>query len=261
MSHPAVAEINAAFAARLRAGETLLGAIVALPCAEVAELFSRAGFDWLLIDTEHAPLDALAAQRLLQAARCPCLVRVPAGEEAMIKKALDIGAAGVVVPQVGSAAEAERIVRYCKYPPRGSRGVGIVRAQGYGLDFEQYVAGANDSVIVMLQIEHIDAVNNIESIVRVPGVDALMIGPYDLSGSMGRLGQVNHPEVEQAIETVRRACAAAGMKLAIFAASAEGMKPYIGKGYTLPIAGMDMMLLAAAAKGVVQALKQAARRG
>ena len=255
MRHPSIAEVNAAFAARLRAGETLLGSIIALPCAEVAELFSRAGFDWLLIDTEHAPLDALVAQGLLQAARCPCLVRVQAGEEAVIKKALDIGAAGVVVPQVNSAEDAERIVGYCKYPPRGSRGVGIVRAQGYGLDFQEYVAGANDHVVVMLQIEHIDAVNNIESIVRVPGVDALMIGPYDLSGSMGLLGQVNHPEVEQAMETVRRACAAVGMKLAIFAASAEGMKPYMQKGYTLPIAGMDLMLLSAAARGMVQALK------
>lgn len=255
MSHASIAEINAAFAARVRAGETLLGSIIALPCAEVAEMFSRAGFDWLFVDTEHAPLDPLAAQGLLQAARCPCLVRVPAGEEAAIKKALDIGAAGVVVPQVNSAEDAERIVRYCRYPPRGSRGVGIVRAQGYGLDFKEYVEGANDSVIVMLQIEHIDAVNNIDSIVRVPGVDALMIGPYDLSGTMGKLGQVNDPEVEQAIETVRKACAAAGMKLAIFASTAEGMKPYLRKGYTLPIAGMDLMLLAAAARGVVQSLK------
>ncbi len=253
--HPSIAEMNAAFAARLRAGETLLGAIIALPCAEVAELFSRAGFDWLFIDTEHAPLDPLAAQGLLQAARCPCLVRVPVGEEAVIKKALDIGAAGVVVPQVNNAADAERIVRYCKYPPRGSRGVGIVRAQGYGLDFQEYVSSANDNVIVMLQIEHVDAVRNIDAIVRVPGVDALMIGPYDLSGTMGRLGEVDDPEVQQAIETVRKACAAAGMKLGIFAATAAGMQPYIGKGYTLPIAGMDLMLLADAARRMVQALK------
>jgi 2-keto-3-deoxy-L-rhamnonate aldolase RhmA len=255
MDHPSVAEINAEFARRLRAGERLLGSIVTLSSPDVAELFSRAGFDWLFVDTEHAPLDALAAQGLLQAARCPCLVRVHAGEEAVIKKALDIGPAGVIVPQVNSAADAERIVRYCKYPPRGSRGVGIVRAQGYGLDFQEYVASANDNVIVMLQIEHIEAVKNIEAIVRVPGVDALMIGPYDLSGSMGKLGRVNDAEVEGAIETVRKACAAAGMKLGIFAATAEAMKPYIEKGYTLPIAGMDLMLLSAAAKGIVQALK------
>jgi 4-hydroxy-2-oxoheptanedioate aldolase len=255
MDHPSIAEINAEFARRLRAGERLLGSIVTLSSPEVAELFSRAGFDWLFVDTEHAPLDALAAQGLLQAARCACLVRVHAGEEAVIKKALDIGPAGVIVPQVNSAADAERIVRYCKYPPRGSRGVGIVRAQGYGLDFQEYVASANDNVIVMLQIEHIDAVKHIEAIVRVPGVDALMIGPYDLSGSMGKLGRVNDAEVEGAIETVRKACAAVGMKLGIFTATAEGMKPYIEKGYTLPIAGMDLMLLSAAAKGIVQALK------
>lgn len=255
MNHPSVAAINADFARRLRSGERLLGAIVTLSSPDVAELFSRAGFDWLFVDTEHAPLDTLAAQGLLQAARCPCLVRVHVGEEAVIKKALDIGPAGVIVPQVNSAADVERIVRYCKYPPRGSRGVGIVRAQGYGLDFQEYVDGANDNTIVMLQIEHIDAVKNIDAIVRVPGVDALMIGPYDLSGSMGKLGQVNDPEVQAAIETVRKACAAAGMKLGIFAATADAMQPYIAKGYTLPIAGMDLMLLAAAAKGIVQALK------
>ena len=159
------------------------------------------------------------------------------------------------MPQVKNAADAERIVRYCKYPPRGSRGVGIVRAQGYGLDFQEYVSSANDNVIVMLQIEHVDAVRNIESIVRVPGVDALMIGPYDLSGTMGKLGRVDDPEVQQAIETVRKACAAAGMKLGIFAATAAGMQPYVKKGYTLPIAGMDLMLLADAARRMVQALK------
>jgi len=255
MSHPSVAEINAGFAARLRAGETLLGAIIALPCAEAAEMFSRAGFDWLIVDTEHSPMEPLVAQALLQAARCPCLVRVPVGEEAVIKKVLDLGAAGVVVPQVNTAADAERMVRYCKYPPLGSRGAGIARAHGYGLDFQQYVAGANDNIIVMLQIEHIDAVRNIEAIVRVPGVDAVMIGPYDLSGTMGKPGRVNDPEVEQAMEVVRVACAAVGMKLGIFAATAEGMKPYIQKGYTLPIAGMDLMLLSAAARAMVQALK------
>ena len=255
MSHPSIAEINARFAARLRAGETLLGAIIALPSPEVAEMFSRAGFDWLFIDTEHAPLDALAAQGLLQAARCPCMVRVPAGEEWLIKKALDIGAAGVVVPQVNTAADAERIARYCRYPPRGSRGTGLARAQGYGLDFGEYVASANDNVVVMLQIEDIAAVRNIDAIARVPGVDALMIGPYDLSATMGKAGQVNDPEVEQAIESVRAACAAAGMRLAIFAATAEGMKPYLAKGYTLPIAGVDLMLLATAARNLVQALK------
>ena len=182
-------------------------------------------------------------------------MRVAAGEEALIKKALDLGAAGVVVPQVANAAEAERIVRCCRYPPQGSRGVGIVRAQGYGLDFAAYVAAANAGVVVMLQIEHIDAVREIGAIARVPGVDALMIGPYDLSGSIGKLGRVDDPEVEQAIEIVRSECAAVRMPLAIFTATAEAMKPYLAKGYSLPIAGMDLMLLAAAARGVVQALK------
>ena len=129
------------FRAKLQAGELLVGTIVTLPTPEIAELLTSLGFDWLFIDTEHAPFDARDAQRLLQAAGrdCPCLVRVPAGDEVWIKKALDIGATGVIVPQVNSPERAAQIVRLCKYPPEGVRGVGIARAHGYGARFQDYV--------------------------------------------------------------------------------------------------------------------------
>ena len=145
------------FATRLRRGDTLLGTIVTLAAPEVPELLSAAGLDWLFIDCEHAPLDFLAAQALLQAARVPCVVRVPDGHEATLKKALDIGAAGVVIPMVNSGQQARGIVSFCKYPPLGTRGVGIVRAQSYGLSFQDYVAHANESTAVIVQVEHISA--------------------------------------------------------------------------------------------------------
>jgi 2-dehydro-3-deoxyglucarate aldolase len=243
------------FAVRLRRGDRLIGSFVTLPALEVAEVMSAAGFDCLLIDCEHAPLDAMWAQRLLQAARVPGLLRVADAHESTLKHALDIGAAGVVVPMVNTAQQARAIVSFCKYPPLGSRGVGIVRAQGYGLGFQEYVAHANESTAVIVQIEHIAAVENIDAILAVSGVDAAFIGPYDLSGSMGRLGQVDHIDVLAAIEGVRFACERAGMPLGIYVGSAAAAKPYLEKGFSLIAVGIDAMLLGNAARQIVHALK------
>lgn len=243
------------FATRLRRGDTLLGTIVTLASAEVPELLSAAGFDWLFVDCEHAPLDFLAAQTLLQAARAPCVVRVPDGHEATLKKALDIGAAGVVIPMVNTAQQARAVVSFCKYPPLGTRGVGIVRAQGYGASFREYVAHANETTAVIVQVEHISAVENIDAIVTVPGVDAVFVGPYDLSGSMGRLGEVDHIDVLAAIEGVRLACERAGMPLGIYVGTAQAAKQYLQKGFTLLAVGIDALLLAQTARQIVQALR------
>jgi 2-dehydro-3-deoxyglucarate aldolase/4-hydroxy-2-oxoheptanedioate aldolase len=242
------------FAARLRRGDRLIGSFVTLPALEVAELMGAAGFDWLVVDCEHAPLDALWAQRLLQAARIPGVIRVSDGHESTLKHALDTGAAGVLVPMVNSAQQARAIVSHCKYPPAGSRGVGIVRAQGYGLGFQEYVAQANEATAVIVQIEHITAVESIDAIVAVPGVDAAFVGPYDLSGSMGRLGQVDHIDVLAAIEGVRLGCERAGMPLGIYAGSAAAAQRYLEQGFKLVVVGIDAHLLGQAARQIVQAL-------
>lgn len=192
-------ELAKRFSQRLRARERLVGTVVTLAAPEVAEILSASGLDWLFVDMEHAPLDPLAAQRLLAASRLPCVVRVPDGEEATLKKALDLGAAGVMVPMVNSAAQAETIVRLCKYPPRGTRGVGIGRAHAYGPGFADYVREADAATIVVVQCERAAAVEAIDAIARVEGVDAVLVGPYDLSGSLGRLGEIDHPEVQTAI--------------------------------------------------------------
>ncbi len=247
--------MNDPFATRLRRGDRLIGSIVTLPALEVPEVMSAAGLDWLFVDCEHAPLDTLWAQRLLQAARVPGVLRVADSHESTLKRALDTGAAGVVVPMVNTAQQARAVVSFCKYPPLGSRGVGIVRAQGYGLGFQDYVAHANESTAVIVQIEHISAVENIEAIVAVPGVDAAFVGPYDLSGSMGRLGEVDHIDVLAAIEGVRFACERAGMPLGIYVGSAAAAKPYLEKGFTLIAVGIDALLLGQAARQIVQALK------
>ena len=174
------------FRKRLLGGDVLVGTLITIPSAEVAEIMAGVGFDWLFIDTEHSPFNAHGAQTILQAAgqNCPCVVRVPANDEVWIKKALDIGADGIIAPQVNSAADAEAIVRMCKYPPDGTRGVGIGRAHQYGLGFNQYMERANNEIAVILQAETAQALKNIFEIVKVPGIDAIFIGPYDLSARM-----------------------------------------------------------------------------
>jgi 2-dehydro-3-deoxyglucarate aldolase len=237
------------FRQRLKDHETLLSTIVSLAAPEVAEVLSAVGFDWLFVDAEHNPLDALAIQRiLLGAGSTPCLVRLAQGDEVSIKKALDGGATGIIAPLVNSAEQAAQVVRYAKYAPLGTRGVGVGRAHGYGFKFQEYVSQANDETVVVVQAEHIDAVNNMEAIVQVPGLDAVFVGPYDLSASLGRLGDVNHPDVVSAIEHVTEVCKAAHLPLGIFGISSEAVQPYIERGYTLLAVSIDTILLGTAAR-------------
>lgn len=246
------------FRERLRSGELLVGPMVTLGSPEVAEILSGVGYDWLFVDAEHGPFEALQIQRVLQGAgtAMPCLVRLPASSEVPIKKALDVGAAGIIAPMVNSAEQAGRVVRLSKYAPLGTRGVGLGRAHGYGLTFQEYVDRANDELAVVVQAEHIQAVENIEAIVCVPGVDAVLVGPYDLSASLGRPGQVGHPEVTAAIARVTGACKEAGVPLGVFGVSAEAVRPYIEDGYTLIVAGVDTLMLGHAAQEMLAAVRR-----
>jgi len=237
------------FAERLREGELLIGTLVSLPSAETVEILAHAGFDWLFIDAEHGAFNPQQAQSLLQAAgRCPCVVRVPSGEEVWIKKALDIGAAGIIVPQVHTPEQARLAVQFSKYTPEGSRGVGIGRAHHYGLDFENYLDTANTQTAVILQAESRQAVDNIEAIISVKGVDAILVGPYDLSASLGRIGKVADPVVREAIGRIAGKCRAAGVRLGIFGVNAAAVKPYITEGFTLIAAGVDSLFLIKSAR-------------
>ncbi len=245
------------FKQRLKAGGPLVGTVVTLASTEMMEIFCRAGFDWLFLDLEHSALSIRDAQLLLQAAdrTVACLVRVPASDAVWIKKALDIGAAGIIVPQVLTAEHARQAVAACRYPPRGVRSVGIARAHGYGAGFADYVASANARIVTVVQIEHIDAVANIADILSVPGIDCLFVGPYDLSASMGKLGQVSDPDVQQAMSTVRQHAMRAGIPLGIFGATVEAVQPFVDRGYTLIAVGIDTLMMTAAARGIVKSVK------
>ncbi len=245
------------FRTRLKRRDTLLGTMVTLPSPATAEILADLGFDWLFIDGEHGPLETADLGAILQVAgpKTACIVRVPEAAEVPIKKVLDLGADGIIVPQVNTAEQAARVVRFARYAPEGARGVGLARAHGYGQRFGEYLAAANREIAVIVQAEHALAVENIEAIVRVPGVDAVLLGPYDLSASLGKMGRVDDPVVIDAIRRVTDACRAAEMPLGYFGVTAAAVRPYAAQGYTLIVAGVDTLFLGNGAKALLAELR------
>jgi 2-dehydro-3-deoxyglucarate aldolase len=174
----------------------------------VAEILAGAGFEWVAVDMEHSNItlsDLPALFAAMENRGVLPLVRLPENDASFARRVMDTGARGVIVPMVNSRKDAERVVEAVKYPPVGKRGVGIARAHDYGRKFKEHVKRSNDDVLVVVQIEHIDAVKNVEGIFSVPGVDAYMIGPYDMSGSLGIPGQLDHPRVVEAKARVLKA--------------------------------------------------------
>lgn len=239
-------------------GKQLVGMLVSLGSPEVAELMAGCGFDWLFIDLEHSTIDFGTAQKMIMAAgdNCACILRVPHNSEVWVKRTLDLGPAGMIIPQVRTAEEALQAVRFAKFPPQGERSVGITRAHGYGMAFQDYIDNANQEISLILQIEHIQAADNIETILKVDGFEAIFIGPYDLSGSLGIPGQINDERVINAVEKVRDRCFQAGVPVGIFAGDSETARKYADEGYSLLAVGLDTILLGSAAQNIVSSLKK-----
>jgi 2-keto-3-deoxy-L-rhamnonate aldolase RhmA len=233
------------FRNRLRGGEALYGTMLSLPSAAIAEVLAAAGFDWLFIDGEHGPIDAAELVSILQAVGrdLACLYRVPQLGAGVIKRALDLGAAGVIVPQVETESAAIDAVRLSRYAPAGARGVGLGRAHRYGFAFREYLERANDEIVVVVQAEHARAAENIDRIAAVPGLDAVFLGPYDLSASLGHPGDIDHPAVTEAIDHITATCQAQGMPLGYFGLDAKAVAPFIERGYSLICASVDCVLL------------------
>jgi 2-dehydro-3-deoxyglucarate aldolase/4-hydroxy-2-oxoheptanedioate aldolase len=244
------------FKDRVRRREPLVGTLLTLPSPEIAEICAGAGFDWLFIDMEHGLLDFEAAQRMIQAAgTCPCIVRVPMNEPIWIAKALDTGAAGVIFPHISTAGDAHRAVRAGRYPPQGARSLGVARAQGFGTRVQHSVDSDNDAVVLVPQAEHIDAARNIGDILSTPGVDAVFIGPFDLSASMGKPGQIGDGEVQAAIGRIHEACAAAAIASGIFVVDAASAQKAVSEGYSLVCVATETLLLTRVAAEVVRESK------
>ncbi len=246
------------FRSRLRSGEKLYGTMITIPSPVTAEVLANVGFDWFFIDGEHGPLGTTQILAILQAVshKVSCVVRVPNASEVAIKKMLDIGADGIIVPQVNDQETARQIVKWAKYAPVGSRGVGLARAHGYGATFSDYVTNANDNVAVIVQAEHVDAVANIESIVKVEGVDAIQLGPYDLSASMGKMGQIDDPEVVRAIERICSASRNAGLPIGCFGVTPDAVVNDIRRGANLICAGTDTLFLGHSASKMLHKIRE-----
>ncbi|MDV6343663.1 HpcH/HpaI aldolase family protein [Nitrosomonas sp. Is37] len=191
--------------AKLARSELTIGSWITLGHPAIAEIMASAGFDWLVLDMEHSVLELSEVQTIIQVLdgqRCPAIVRLTSNHPDQIKRVMDAGAAGIMVPMIKSAADAQAAVESVYYPPEGKRGVGLARAQGYGARFHEYRQWLKNNAVIIVMIEHVDAVYNIDSILSVPGIDAYIIGPYDLSGSMGRPGELDHPQVQDAIKQI-----------------------------------------------------------
>lgn len=194
---------------RIKENQLTIGTWLTIGHTSIVEVLSQAKFDWLAIDVEHNLINLDTLRHLIiagQANNIAMFVRVAKNDEVSIKYALDAGADGIIVPMINSEEDAEKLVSYAYYPPKGKRGVGLSRAQGYGDNFNQYLDWVEKELTVIGQIEHIDAINDLESITKVDGIDALMIGPYDLSASMGYPGQFDRPDVKEAIEKFNVVC-------------------------------------------------------
>lgn len=232
-------------------GSCSIGIMLTIDSPQVAELLSLCGFDWLLIDMEHTAISYGGAQRMIQAVgrRVPVLVRVAENRAGAITKALDIGSQGVVVPMVNTAEQAGLAVSAAKYPPQGKRGAGIARAQGYGLETTAYIATANEAVTVIAMVEHSEAVHNIESILDVNGIDGILVGPYDLSGSFGTLGEISSDAVQGAIQTTKLACAKRSIPFGMFAADTNARSAALD-GCQFALLASDALVLGRAAQEI-----------
>ena len=243
---------------RMRAGETLIGSWINSGSPIVAELMASCGFDFLCVDVEHSAVDLPQTQQLFQAIRsgrpdCAAIVRLHGVDYAFVKRYLDAGARGVVAPLVRTREEAALLVQATKYPPMGLRGVGFCRANSYGLRLADECARANDEIFLAVQIEHIDAVLNIDAILSVPGIDAAFIGPYDLTASMGITAQFEHPDYLAARAAILSACRRHDVTPGIHVVQPDAAqaRARIAEGYRFLAYSLDItMLTTACAEGL-----------
>lgn len=232
----------------LRQNQFTLGSWITLAHPAIAEIMSRAGFDWLVIDLEHSVITIREAEELIRvialSGACP-LVRLSVNDSVQIKRVMDAGAHGVIVPMVNSAMDGRQAVEAVRYPPEGRRGVGLARAQGYGSAFERYRQWLNQESVVIVQVEHIKAVDELKEILAVDNIDGFIVGPYDLSGSLGVPGQLNHPKMKETMDRILSTNAAAGKVAGIHVVEPDVAELHkrVDQGYRFVAYSVDIRML------------------
>ena len=240
--------------------ELTFGSWLTIPHRSIIEIFAKSGFDWLVIDLEHSPIGIDQTAELIahiQGNGMQALVRVNKNQEVIIKSVLDAGADGIIVPMIKSKHDAELAVSYSYYPPIGKRGVGLNRAQHYGEGFESYKKWLKDNFVIIAQIEHFEAIKNLDEILSVDGIDGTIIGPYDLSGSMGFPGDYNRPKVKKALNNYKTKVTDANKPLGYHVIESEASYSIkkIKEGYTFVAFSIDFFFLGDRAKSELKKLK------
>ena len=245
----------------LRNREKLFGAWVSYAEPSITETFAKAGFDFLAIDMEHSTITLPQAQRIIAASQfynVPCLPRPVSHSNDFFKPLLESGSDGLLVQMVNTTDEVEKIINYLKYPPIGKRSYGVNRAQEYGFEFNNYITNWNDESTLIIQVESIEAVNNIDNLLSFDQIDGVMIGPYDISGSLGVPGETNHPKVIEASKKVINSCKKYGKSCGtqLNDPNPKNIQSLFDLGYTYAILGSDLFVLWKWAEHMQQIIKK-----
>ena len=246
---------------KLKSNKITIGSWLTIPSFQIVEIMGTAGFEWLAIDLEHAPISIESTANLIghiQANDMQALVRVSKNEEVIIKRVLDAGADGIIIPMIKNKKEAIEAINYSKYPPKGKRGVGLNRAQYYGTNFNEYKEWVENNLVVIAQIEHVDAVNNIEDIISVDGIDGVIIGPYDLSASIGFPGEYDKLEVKKEIDKLEKILLSNNFPSGfhVVESNSDFIIKKLNKGYKLLAFSLDFFFLGDKAREEMKKIKQ-----
>lgn len=248
-----------AFKHALAQGQLQIGLWCSLASNQAAEIISESGFDWILLDTEHSPNeipDLLAQLQAMQRGAATPIVRAAWNDAVLFKRIMDVGAQSLLVPFVQNPDEAKRAVAATRYPPAGIRGTaGSSRASRYGR-VKDYLKKANDEICLLVQVETRSALDQIEAIAKVDGIDGVFIGPSDLAASLGHIGDMQHPTVQKAIEEAAKRLKAVGKPAGILTPNEDEARRYIAWGYTFVAVGADVGILARGADALAQKFKK-----
>ena len=245
---------------KLNRGEPTIGCYLGLGSPHIAELLAHAGFDWLVLETEHSAVDIAQVEHMMMAmsrTETIPIVRLMNAETIVIQRALDAGALGILVPMVRAAVDVETIVKNTRYPPAGIRSFGPLRASQYSKDYASYARQANDNILVSVIVETPDAIENVEAIAAVPGLDAMFLGLFDLSNAYGLDPlELPHPEIDAAIARTLKAGQANGVAVGTGCSTAEDLILRKREGFTFLAFGSDYTLLARGARTGLDAFRQ-----
>ncbi|MFL2703555.1 MAG: HpcH/HpaI aldolase family protein [Gammaproteobacteria bacterium] len=246
---------------KIKNNNLTLGSWITLYHPAIAEIMANSGFDWLTVDLEHSVISIREAEELIRVislSGVSPLVRLTSNDRNQIKRVMDAGSHGIIVPMVNSAEEARKAVEAVHYPSEGKRGVGLARAQGYGTNLETYMKWLKDESIIIVQIEDIKAVDNLEEIFSVNNIDGYIIGPYDLSASMGIPGEFDNPKFIDVVNKIRSTASNCNMcgGIHIIEPKPEELEKRIDDGYRFLAYSLDIRMLDVSCKNGIQYIKE-----